>query len=172
MAKTRKQKKEQARKLAESFDEAKGVAFVSFSGVTVSAMEDMRAKMRESDVRMQVAKKRILKIVADEKKLAIPVADYEGEMAVVFSLGDEVAAAKEAAVAGKGLDCWKMVGGILENAYIDAEQVVALSKLPSRDELIAKTVGTIKAPISGFVNVLGGSLRKLVYVLEAVKQTK
>jgi len=60
-------------------------------------------------------------------------------------------------------------GGILENQWIAADKVKALAKLPGRDELIAKTVSAIKAPITGFVNVLAGNLRGLINVLKAVQ---
>ena len=65
-----------------------------------------------------------------------------------------------------------ILGGILEGAFISRDKVLALAALPGRLELLAKTVGTLQAPISGFVNVLAGNIRGLVNVLQAVKDEK
>ena len=66
----------------------------------------------------------------------------------------------------------KIVGGILGTKELTAEEVQALAKLPSKEELLAKLVGTLNAPVSGFVNVLAGNLRGLVNVLKAVADSK
>ena len=63
-------------------------------------------------------------------------------------------------------------GGIVEGRYIDENGVIALSKLPSREELIAKMLGSMNAPISNFVGVLSATLRSLLYALNAVKEQK
>jgi large subunit ribosomal protein L10 len=64
------------------------------------------------------------------------------------------------------------LGGILEGKFIDAAQVKFLADLPSREELYAKLVGSINAPVSGFVNALAGNLRNLVGVLNAIQTKK
>jgi len=66
----------------------------------------------------------------------------------------------------------EFLGGILEGRFIQADEVVSLSKLPSREELYAKMVGSMNAPVSGFVNALTGNLRNLVGVLKAISETK
>ena len=65
-----------------------------------------------------------------------------------------------------------MLAGVLENKAMTQEEMVALAKLPGKDELLAKVVGSLKAPVSGLVNVLGGNLRALVYTLQAIKEQK
>ena len=61
---------------------------------------------------------------------------------------------------------------MLEGAFISAEKVEALAKLPGKKQLLGQLVGTLNAPISGFVNVLAGNLRGLVNILNAVKEKK
>ena len=65
-----------------------------------------------------------------------------------------------------------MVGGVLERKFLSQQEVVNLSKLPSKDELIAKVVGSIRAPLAGLVNVLQGNIRGLVQVLNQIKESK
>jgi large subunit ribosomal protein L10 len=72
----------------------------------------------------------------------------------------------------KGRETMSFVGGILENKGIEPSMVTSLSKLPGKQELLGQLVGTLNAPISGFVNVLAGNLRGLVNVLNAVKDKK
>jgi len=69
-------------------------------------------------------------------------------------------------------EAMEIFGGILENSFIEVDRVKALASLPSRLELLGRTVGAIKAPVSGFVNVLAGNLRGLVYALQAIKESK
>jgi len=64
------------------------------------------------------------------------------------------------------------LGGILEGKFLSKEEVLALAKLPSKQELYAKVVGSLNAPISGFVNVLAGNIRGLVNVLKAIEEKK
>ena len=66
----------------------------------------------------------------------------------------------------------KVLAGLLDGQLMSVEQVKALAKLPSKKELIGQLVGTLGAPISGFVNVLAGNLRGLVTVLGAIKDAK
>ena len=97
---------------------------------------------------------------------------FEGSPAVVLGLQDEVAPAQIVAKFAKSHEIVHMFGGMLEGQAIDSTKVTELSKLPSKDELLAKMVGSLNAPISGFVNVLAGNLRGLVSVLNNIKDAK
>jgi large subunit ribosomal protein L10 len=63
-------------------------------------------------------------------------------------------------------------GGILEGKFIQPTEVAALAEVPGRQELYARLVGSLNAPVSGFVNVLAGNLRSLLYALKAIEETK
>ena len=65
-----------------------------------------------------------------------------------------------------------LFAGVLEGKGIDAEAVNHLASLPSKEELLAKLVGSLNAPVSGFVNVLAGNLRGLVTALDAIRNQK
>jgi len=93
-------------------------------------------------------------------------------MTLLLGLGDEVAPARLVAEIQKERKGLNIQGGILESRWMTSEEVIALAKLPSKDQLIAQVVGSIRAPLSGLVGVLQGNLRNLVYVLNAVKDSK
>ncbi|MCK5211337.1 50S ribosomal protein L10 [Candidatus Parcubacteria bacterium] len=174
MAKTKAQKVVIFNDLKEKLDQSKSVVFTSFNSLTVSDNNELRQKLREQDSEYLVVKKTLLRLALDKIGLKdVDIKQFKGKIAAVFGYVDEVAPARAVADFQKEhkgtLD---FVGGILENKLISAEEVEKLSQLPSKNELYAKLVGSINAPVSGFVNVLAGNLRGLVNVLKAVQESK
>ena len=98
--------------------------------------------------------------------------DLEGSILTSLGYNDEVAAAKLMAEFAKDREDIQIVGGILEGEFVGTDAIKQLATLPSREELLAQLVGSINAPVSGFVNALAGNLRNFVYVLNAVKEAK
>ena len=96
----------------------------------------------------------------------------EHNTALAFAPEDPVAPAKILNDFSKDHKALELKAGILDGAVIGVDEVKALAELPSREELLAKLVGSMQAPLSGLVNVLQGTIRNAVYVLEAVRQKK
>lgn len=98
----------------------------------------------------------------------------EGPTAIAYSTEDVVAPAKilKEFIKETKTEAITVKVGIADGQVIDKASVDALANLPSRDELIAKIVGSMQAPISGLVNVLQGNIRNMVYVLDAVRAKK
>ena len=174
MAKTKAQKVVIFNDLKEKLDQSKSVVFTSFNSLTVSDNNDLRQKLREQDSEYLVVKKTLLHLALDKIGLKdIDIKQFKGKIAAVFGYADEVAPARVVADFQKEhKETLDFVGGILERKLISAEEVEKLSKLPGKNELYAKLVGSINAPVSGFVNVLAGNLRGLVNVLKAVQESK
>jgi len=87
-------------------------------------------------------------------------------------VGDEIAAAKTIQNFSKKNEGMVILGGLLDQNFVDAATVKRLAMLPGKQELLGQLVRTIQAPVSGFVNVLAANLRGLVQVLQAIKQSK
>ncbi len=172
MPKTKEQKEQAVRTLVDQLEAAKSAVFANFQGLTVSESEELRTLCREQNVSYVASKKTLLKRALAEKGMEVDTKAFEGGIAAVFGNDDEVAPAQVIAKFAKDHEVVKIFGGVLEGAYIDDAKVTALSKLPSKQELYAKLVGSINAPVSGFVNVLAGNIRGLVNVLNAVKDAK
>lgn len=173
MAKTRQQKEEAVKQIVEDFKNMKSAAFSSISGYKMADADALRTKARENDVKVFVAKKTLLAIAAKEAGLDdLDPSGFEGSILTAVSFGDEVSAAKLLKDLSKENEEVKMVAGVLEGNAIDADAVTQLASLPSKEELYAKLVGSINAPVSGFVNVLAGNMRGLVTVLGAIKDQK
>ncbi|MBD3248352.1 50S ribosomal protein L10 [Candidatus Falkowbacteria bacterium] len=176
MPKTKQQKKEIVDSLKDKLSRSKSVIFTKFEGLGVAENESLRKDLRDSSSEYCVAKKTLMDIAFKDFEGLSPK-DFEGKVAAIFGYEDEVAPAKVVSDFKKELsdeekDKIVFVGGLLENKFISKEEVDNLSKLPSREELYAKVVGSLNSPISGFVNALAGNLRNLVYVLKAIEEKK
>lgn len=171
MAKTKLQKEEAVQALSASIADAKAVVFANYQGLQVADMEALRANCREQGVSCVASKKTLVKRALSEQGMDVDTKAFDGGVAAFFGT-DEVSAPKVVAEFAKDHEMVTIFGGVLEGAYIDADQVTALSKLPSKEELLAKMVGSLNAPVSGFVNVLAGNLRGLVNVLNGIKDAK
>lgn len=174
MPKTKIQKQEDLRSLEVKIKEAKSIVFAAYNALGVKETEELRNQLRKEDGEMVIAKKTLLNLALKAAEIeGANAKGFEGQVAVLFSNTDEVAAAKllkEFKKANK--DKVDFAGGILEGKFITKEGVTALADLPSKQQLLAQLVGTINAPVSGFVNVLAGNLRGLVNVMNAIKDSK
>ena len=173
MPKTRQKKEAVVKDYTEKLGQAKGLVFANFSGLKVKEIEALRKQCRQEKVDYLVAKKTLMKLAFK----ASPVKDldlktFTSEVATIFGYDDEVAPARIVGQFSKEHEALKPIGGVLENKFIDQAMVMQLANLPSRHELLAKVVGSIQAPVSGFVRVLSGNLRRLVLALNAIKETK
>lgn len=170
MPKTKEQKKEIVRQLAEKISRAKCLVIASQDGLTVAAAQELREKCRKEQVDFISVKKTLLELVLkDEGFSDAKVEEMAGSLAVAISADDEVAPARILKDFARKHEQVSFRGGLLEGRLVGVEEIKWLANLPSRIELLAKAVGSIKAPISGLVNVLAGNLRGFINVLNAIK---
>ena len=173
MAKTRERKESEVKRFAEGLKDAKATVFADLSALKVNDASALRRNAEKESVDIATAKKTLLRLAFKEAGVtAVEVKDLPGSVSMLLGTGDEVAPAKVVAAFRKDHESVKILGGILESKWLSAEDVKALALLPSKQELLAKLVGTLNAPVSGFVNVLAGNLRGLVTALNAIKDAK
>lgn len=173
MQHTKQQKELLIAEVTEKIKDSKALVFANFKGVSVKNITTIRKELRKSGSSWQVMKKTLLNIALKNAGVEVNVRELEGQVGVAFS-HDEVAAAKTIAdfqKANKEVTI-TIEGGALGSKALRADEVKALAKLPSQDELRAQLVGTLQAPISSFVRVLSGNLSGLVQVLKAIEGKK
>ena len=145
-----------------------------YQGLTVSDMQTLRQAAEENGTSIKVTKNRLMKL-AVSKIDSIKDADtsaLKGQLVYAFNDEDEVAPAQVLATFAKKHPQLKFVGAIsADGTFIDAEDVKALAALPSKDQLRGMLVGTLAAPLSGFVNVMAGNVRGVLNVLTARAET-
>ncbi len=173
MQQNKSQKTELIAEVAAKAKGSKALVFANFKGVSVKDITTLRRSLRETGSSWQVLKKTLLNRALDEVGVKVDARSLDGQVGVAFS-SDEVAAAKTIAdfIKANKESTLSIVGGSLGSEALSVEAVKALAKLPSRDELRAKLVGTLQAPISGFVRTLSGNLTGLVRVLGAVRDSR
>ena len=174
MPKSKLQKAVILRDLTAKIGLAKSVVFANFNALTVKDNEDLRHKLRAENSEYYVAKKTLMNLAFKDSQIAdFNARSMDGKVAAIFAYEDEVAPAKIVHGFRKSReDKITFVGGILENRFLSKAEVENLALLPSKLELYSKLVGSINAPVSGFVNVLAGNLRGLVTALKAIADQK
>lgn len=172
MPKSRQQKEATLSTLSAGLKSAKAAVFANFQGLTVAQADELRNLCRKEGVQVLVAKKTLLKKAFAGLGFEADPKVFQGGVATFYGTTDEVAPARIVNTFAKKNEVVAIFGGTLDGKYIDAVFVKNLAALPSKQELLGKLVGTLNAPVSGFVNVLAGNLRALVSVLNNIKEAK
>jgi len=154
MAKTKLQKKEIIEDLKQNLINQKAIVFVDFQGLGAKALSELRNDLKEADCLLKVTKKTLLGLVFESLKELVPAK-------IIYQFTKE----------NENL---KILGGLVKNKeyrFLTIQEVIDLALLPSREEVFARLIGTLNAPVTNFVDVLKGNLRNFVFILkEKVKQ--
>mgnify|MGYP006287446203 CR=1 FL=1 len=172
MAITKEQKKEVVESLKEGLQKQKAAVFVGVEGLEAADLFELRSRLKENECKISVVKKTLMNRAFSEEKIEMDAQNLEGQAALILGFEDPISPAKIAYNFTKENENLKIIGGLFENKFIDSEEIISLAKIPSKEELLAKVVGSISSPLSGFVNVLQGSMRALVYTLNAIENKK
>lgn len=159
--------------LVERLRGAKAIVLVDYKGINIEQVNILRARFRTDQVDYVVQKNTLLKIALNELNIS-GLDDYlKGPTAVAICLDDEVSPARVLAKFKKeimedaGFPTFK--AGYVAGHVFDANQLIALAGLPTRDEILSSVVRGMAAPITGFMAVNLGIIRKFVYALNAIK---
>lgn len=165
-------KKEIAAELHENFSKSAVVIITDYKGLDVAAVTDLRRKLRDADVQYKVVKNTLL-VRASEGTDVEAIKDYfKGPNAVAFSYSDPVAPAKVLCDFAKENSKLDISIGVLNGKVLDADAIKALSKLPSREQLLAQLLSTMNAVPTSLVTALSDAPRRMVNVLNAIKEQK
>jgi large subunit ribosomal protein L10 len=168
----RDQKAAAIAEIAAHIDESQAVFAVDYMGISVSQAAELRAKLRESDATFKVVKNSLTERAADETGASTLKELLQGPTALTFVRGDIATAAKALADYGRAIQLLPFKGGLMDGAALDAEQIRALSRLPSREALYGQLVGVVASPVTGLVRTLGALLGGLALALGQVQQKK
>lgn len=155
--------------IADKFRRQKVAIFSDFHGVSVAKISALRRLLKKGDAEYKVAKKTLLDLALEAGGLATKTKELKGEIGVAFGYDDEAIPVKLLAKFSKENQTFKILGGILSGRVLSAAEVLALSRLPSREVLLGQLAGTFQSPIRGLAAVLGGNIRNLVVVINKIK---
>lgn len=168
---TRSDKEKIIREAADRVRESKALVFAKYEGLTVKETQELKRELRKSGNAFQVLKKTLLSIALREAGVSVDARKLDGQVGLAFS-SDETSAAKTMVEFSKKHPNLAVLSGSLGEKELSVKDVEALSKLPTLDEMRAKLVGTMQAPVAGFVRTISGNLSGLVRTLQAISEQK
>lgn len=166
---SKQQKDNILQKLVDKFGKSKSVVFADYRGLDVASLSDLRGRLRKADAELQVAKKTLMRIAGEKNNLKFDKSIMEGPVAVTFSYEDAMSGIKVLFNFAKENDKLKLLGGVVDGKVVGPDVILEYAKLPGREELLAKLLGSMNAPVSGTVGLLNNLIAGFVRVLNAYK---
>jgi large subunit ribosomal protein L10 len=168
--KTKKQKEVLLSDLTANLEKAKSIVFTDYQGLTVKEISALRKELKLSNHQYEVIKKTLIAMALKKVGLDETSVEKIGAANGLVIGQDEIAPIKMVFNFIKDHPNMKVSGGFIEQKFYGAEQMLALSRLPGKQELLAQTVMTLKAPLFRLHHALNANLQKLVYILSTVSQ--
>lgn len=161
--------------IVENIQGSDAVLAVDYRGLTVTQAGNLRAKLRDADAQLAVAKNTLTgRAITEVGETAEPLrAHLSGPTALTYVRGDLATAAKAITTfARENGDLPSFKGGIADGQGLDAAQITAISRLPAREQLYGQLVGVVASPITGLARSLGGLVGGLAIALGQVQEQK
>ena len=167
------QKKETVKQVREKFEASQAFFITHNLGLRADEMTALRRDVRKNGGELKIIKNTLVKRAIEKFEYHKDIDnDLEGPVAIAFSYGDPVGIAKSILKYVDDRNKFEVKSGIMGLSKLTSQQIGALAKLPSREELIARLVRTVAAPLQNFMNVLSAVPRDCMNVLSAIKDKK
>jgi large subunit ribosomal protein L10 len=164
---TTKRKVEAVADLTSKLQRTQVTLVADYRGLTVAEISDLRKRLREVDAELIVSKNTLTLIAAKETGHAAIEPLLLGPTALAFAYSDGPKAAKAINDFNRGAKKLVVRGGLLGTALLAGDALDQVSKMPTRQQVLAEVLGAIAAPASGVVGVLNAAVTNIVYVLQA-----
>ncbi len=174
MAKNKAIKTELLNKYKEMLSNVGGYILVDTSNLDTASITNLKKKLTEIGSSYTVVKNSVFKIALSETEQPLQTQEFEGPTAVISYDEDPTAPAKLLKELRKSLKSETPVlsprFATLKGEYISAERTMELSEIPSREVLLAKLLGTLNAPLSGFMNAVTGNVRGFTMIVKQLSE--
>ncbi|MEA2570775.1 MAG: large subunit ribosomal protein [Acidobacteriota bacterium] len=168
----RTEKAQAISELNEGIGNATNAFLMSFKGITVPQVTELRRQVRETGSEYLVVKNTLALIAVKDSPLVALKDQFSGETAVAFNKTDAVLLAKALTKFAKDVPTVTFKGAMLNGQIVPATQIQAIAALPSRDELLSKLLYLMQHPIRGLAIVLNANIRNLAVVLDQVAKQR
>jgi large subunit ribosomal protein L10 len=168
----RDQKRAAVAEIAEQIRGSDAVFAVDYRGISVPQAAELRTRLRDADATFRIVKNTLTERAADEADAGTLKALLEGPTALTFVHGDAALAAKAISGFARETDALAFKGGLLDGEPLDADQILAISRLPARDVLFGQLVGVVASPITGVVRTLNALISGLASQLGQIAEQR
>ncbi len=166
------QKKQIVEKLRDQLAASRVVIVTDYKGLSVAQLNDLRRQLKNSEVEFRVVKNTLLTRASDSPELEKLQGFFKGPSAVALGFKDPVAPAKVLTKFAEDNKALEIKGGVLGGKRLDPAAIKALSALPAREVLLAQMLAVMNAVPAGFVRALADFPRRMLNVLNAIKDQK
>ena len=134
--------------------DAQSVVLVDYRGLTVEQDTQLRKQLREAGITYKVYKNTMMNFAFKGTDFEALTSYLEGPSAIAISTEDATAPARVICKFAKAADALEVKGGMVEGIAYDAKGIMEIAKIPSREELLSKLLGSIQSPITNFARVM------------------
>ncbi len=165
-------KSEKIDEIKAKLDKAQVAIVTEYKGLSVEEITNLRRALQKDGGDYMVTKNTLAKIAVKGTDFEVLTETFKGPIALAFGFEDQVSPAKAVAKFIKDTKKGVILGAALDGKLLSADETEALAKLPSKEELIAKILGSINSPASGIANSVNAVMAQLTRAMAAVRDQK
>ncbi len=170
MSKSRSQKTELLEKYKEILQNKEGYFLINSDKADTQTTTGLKIQLKDVGANIAIVKNSIFKVALQETEQPLNTQTFDGPTAIIYFDEDPTAPAKLVKEIQKKTTLFDARGGVYEGEFLTAEKVMQLAEIPSREILLGKLLGTMSAPVSGFMNAVTGNVRGLTMVLKGISE--
>ena len=167
---------DEVKRVKERLQNAKSIVLIDYKGINIEEVDELRNRMRNAKVDYFISKNTFIKLALNDLGISELDSQLVGSTAIATTTLDEVAPARELAKFRKEImedkDFPNFKIGLVDGKIMEASELEQLAKLPSKEVLISMILQGFNAPVTGFVGILNGILKKFVYTVDAIAKIK
>ena len=167
---THKEKEIWVDEARDRFVQIDNLIVTEYKGLNVEEISELRSRLRKTGYSYQVIKNRLMKLAFSTGEFEGIRELFRGPIAIAYGEGELTSVAKVFKDFCKEHENLKVTGGLIDGEIVSVDQIKSIANLPPREIILAQLGQTILGPIRGLVNVLQGTIRQFVYVLEAIRK--
>jgi large subunit ribosomal protein L10 len=170
MSKSRTQKEELLKKYKDLIESKSGYLLVNSDKLDTPTVTGLKIQLKDVDANFTVLKNSIFKVALQETEQPLQVQEFDGPTALISFEQDPTAPAKLVKKIQKETELLEPRSGVYEGEFLSAERVMQLAEIPSKEVLLSRLVGSMSAPLTGFMNAVTGNVRGFTVVLKGISE--
>ena len=172
MSKSRTQKEELLKKYKDLIENKSGYLLVNSDKIDTATVTKLKIELKDVGANFTVLKNSIFKVALQDTKQPLQTQDFDGPTALITFEEDPTAPAKLVKKIQKDAELLDPRSGVYEGEFLTAQRVMQLADIPSKEVLLSRLVGTMNAPLTGFMNAITGNVRGFTMVLKGISEKK